>query len=345
MENGVMALFNIKGVAMIAGVAEQVRIVVRDDVASTVALEKLNVPFVIEQVRLGDVETADDTFQTRLGGGAFQKSMAADYSEKMKKGDIFPEITVQRKSRGGRFRVVCGRHRLHAMLLAFGPDAVVACKVVSPEIPVDTLKCVGLRDNTTNGLQQVSADAAKYVARLLVKASVEGNGIEHSNRTLNAYAINAGASPATVRTNYHALLGENVLVSMGIDVSAMTKGVLAELWRTRTAAAFNDIVAAVKEFPSLEKLEGILKKARISKADPFLIPQQIREAGNSHFPASGKYYSRKADPVDVLIQHMVLSERAFASLEPRRNLDEERADEIMGAVECIRRAAKAWRDR
>ena len=340
-----MELFNTKGVAMIAGVAEQVTIVVREDVASTVALEKLNVTFVIEEVRLGDVDTADDTFQTRLGGCTFIKQMVADYAERMKKGDVFPQITLQRKNRG-RKRVVCGRHRLHAMLLAFGPEAVVMCKVVDAEIAPDTLKFVGLRDNTTNGLPQSTSDAARYVARRLLNVPVSGGGREHSNSTLASYAADAGAPAATVRSVYHSMLGENTLVKMGVNVSLITQGVLAELWRIGTTSAFKDIVAAVTENPSLEGLGEILQKARVNKIDPYLIPQQIREASNSRLPAAARSHLRKApDPIDVLAQHLVMAGRGFEAIEPMRNLDEERADELAGLVESVRRAMKSWRNR
>jgi len=340
-----MSFLTTEDTGMIAKVEKQVMIASREDVASTVALERLNVPYVVEQVRIGDIDTSDDTFQTRLGGGGFLKSMAVEYAERMKKGDVFPTVTLQRKLGKVRFRVVCGRHRAHAMLAAFGNDAVVFAKVVSREIPSDMLKCAGLRDNTTNGMQQGSAEAAKYVARLLLNTPIDGQGIEHSSKSINTYAGNAGASPSTVRTHYYALLAENALVGLGVDISKMSRGVLAELWKFRTAGAWSEIVSAVSQFPDLANLEPLLQKARIAKSDPALIPQQIRDAGVKASPTQGKWYPRKHDPVDTLIEHLVLAERCFANLDPRRNLDEERADEIVAAVECTRRAMKAWRDK
>jgi hypothetical protein len=134
------------------------------------------------------------------------------------------------------------------------------------------------------------------------------------------------------------------MASIGLKGSPYDS-VMEEAWRGwADCSHWREIASAISQHPTLPRLAELLKELRINKASPSSVAANIQEA--SALASDTGYVRRHAkDPVECLTEWLVMVERQFAAIDSARNMTEERADEIAGLVEAVRRAMKEWRSR
>jgi hypothetical protein len=134
------------------------------------------------------------------------------------------------------------------------------------------------------------------------------------------------------------------MASIGLKGSPY-ESVMEEAWRGWSGSShWREIAAAISQHSTLPRLAEVLKQLRIDKAAPSSVARAIEDA--ALIANDNGYVRRQAkDPVECLTEWLVMVERQFGAIDAARNMTEERADEIAGLVEAVRRAMKEWRAR
>jgi hypothetical protein len=313
----------------------------RTDFGGETACETLGIEWVPEVVRLGDIDQRDNKYQARLDVSDVYGATVDEYAAAMKQGQIFPRVTLQKKG-NGKYRVVCGRNRVAAMLRAYGDDATVEACVVADDCPDNLLLYASTRDNTTNGMRQSTADVARVVASNLMRLPLGESQRQHSNQVIKSESEKAGAVSRTVTCLYYARLAKKSMAEMGLEGSPYDV-VMEEAWRLSGTAAWAEIARAISDCRDAAGLHVLLRKLRTQHTEAASIPGLIRDHYATTCGKSRARVDQAVSPFDRLCSCLVMAEREFAQLDSPRNMVEDQADELAGLVEMVRMAMKKWR--
>lgn len=313
----------------------------RDNYLCEEACNKQDVSWKVDVVRLGDIDAKDNKHQGRLNVPDVIASTVEEYAADMKAGDVFPRILLEEKG-DGRFRVVGGRNRLAALLYVYGPDVSVEANIVTGHPSPESLRYVSVLENAFQGVRQPKSDIAKVVADTLLSMPLPASSTSHNTKTIRQQAEAAGADRKTVTSAYYSKLARQSMVSMGLKGSPY-ESVMEEAWRGWSDSShWREIASAISQHSTLPRLAELLKQLRTDKAASSSVASAIADAA---LVTNDNGYVRRQvqDPVDCLIEWLVMVERQFNAIDAARNMTEERADEIAGLVEAVRRAMKGWR--
>lgn len=305
-------------------------------------MKDLGVLWEEQSVPVACVDLADNTFQTRLNT-AQCSVVAKEYAEKMKAGDSFPMMVLQRKGTG-RFRVVCGRHRATAYDIAQNGKASSRCYVVSDDTPMDVLLALSARDNNANGVRQGTAETARVAADVVAKMPIAAGARCHRNDLIRRVANRFGANQSTVSDHYFAKLTAAEMIRVGCSTEGVPMSAMRSLWKWTDHASWREIARAVSENASATNLAKVISAANKDKADALTLITRIKEAACPGKDGFETVRVRK-DPAFVMLEHLGFALRDFRDLAPPRNLPEEVAEDIASAVEAIRLECKEWKKR
>lgn len=318
-------------------------ITVKDCEQSIETMAELGIEYRCTPVLLDDIDSKDNQLQGRTSVKSYDFNLAKEYCSQMKAGAVFPWIVVQKK-KSGRYRVVCGRHRLAAMLDAFGKTAVVKCAVVSDDTEDTKLLAMSARENSKNGYRQSQADLAAVAAEALLKMPLSGNAKEHSPAVVHSVADEMGAVRRSVKGEYYYRLALKSMTQLGLS-SPNNKLALENLWRLpKSQSTWTNICRAVSRFRQTPDLTGILRAIRLDKVQPESVEEEIVNRCEKAMADYGKVAFKRQlqDPVDKLFELLSLADAEIDSLPQSSEMAQEKVEEIGEFITAVKVKWSRW---
>lgn len=306
-------------------------------------MSELGISWKEQIIFVNEIDIADSHFQTRASANHFSKNTVNEYKERILAGDLFPRITVQRKS-GSRYRVVAGRHR--AAAYSDIPESCMSVYVVDSTTDEDLLLKLSIRENSANGLRQSASDNVRIAASFLFATPPINGGRYHKNSALKTAATQYGVNPSTLRNQYLTLLVDAALLRVNVDPQPIDATVKRAVWSGGwTDSADWPLVA--KTLHAKAHIPRLFDVVQIASKDKLGAAGLIKRLNDFHpeTAAPKSYGVPVKDPATVTIEHLQLALNDFNTLTPRANLSEEIAEDITGVVEAIKFACKKWSSR
>lgn len=299
----------------------------------------IGISWTVHTVPVSSVDLKDSTFQTRLNT-AHYSAVAREYADKMKAGDRFPMIVLQRKS-DDLYRVVCGRHRAAAYAMAQNGKAAYMAYIVDDATPADLLMALSARDNNANGVRQGNGETARVAADYITTLPLAAGSRCHNKMTIKEVSQRFGAHVSTVTGHYHAKLVAVEIIRAGCDASGITVKALQALWTWIDNRSWIEIAKAVCANASMPNLADIIYSASREKLNADALISRIRQAALK--PDGVEAVRPKKDPGFVTLEHISLAVQDLRSLAPPSNLPAELAEDISSMVETLRMTCKEWK--
>lgn len=318
-------------------------IIVRDCEQSIVTMTELGIDYECKEILLDEIDSKDNQLQGRTSVRNYDANLVKEYCSQMKAGAVFPWIVVQKK-KSGKHRVVCGRHRLAAMIEAFGRTATVMCAVVSDATDDTKLLCLSARENTKNGYRQSHADLAAIAAETLLKMPLAVNAKEHPPAVIHSIADEIGAVRKNVKSEYYYRLAFRSMTDLGLS-SPNNKIALENLWRLpKSQGTWANICRAVSRFRQTPDLTGILRSIRLDKVQPESVEQEIVTRCESVMSEHGKVAFKRQlqDPVDKLFELLSLADSEIDCLPESSLMAQEKVEEIGEFITAVKVKWSRW---
>jgi len=319
------------------------RIQVRDCEQSKTTMAELGIDYQCVDVLVGDIDRRDNQLQGRCSVRNYDHNLAKEYCSQMKAGAVFPWIVLQKK-KSGKYRVACGRHRLEAMIQAFGQTATVLCAVVSESIEDAKLLALSARENTKNGYRQSQVDLAAVAAESLLRIPLPANSKEHAQSVINATAHEMGADRRNVKSEYYYRLALKDMVHLKLP-SPNNKLTLENLWRLpKSQGTWVNICRAASRFRQTPGLTDILRSIRLDKVDPESVEQEIVSRCESVLADHGKVAFKRQlqDPVEKLFDLLSLADSELECLPESKTMAEEKVEEIGEFITALKVKWSRW---
>ena len=294
---------------------------------------------------VSEIDTADSHFQTRASANHFSKNTVNEYRERILAGDLFPRITVQRKS-GSRYRVVAGRHRAAAYSNINKDGASISAYVVDKATDDDLLLKLSMRENSANGLRQSASDTVRIAASFLFSTPPINGGRYHRTSALRTAATQYGVNLSTLRNQYLTLLVDAALLRVNVDPQPIDQSVKRAVWSGGwTESADWPLIA--KTLHSKAHIPRLTDAVQLASKDKLDGAGLIKRLNDFHPEAAApkSYGVPVKDRATAILEHLQLALNDFEKLTPPTNLSEEIAEDIVGVVEAIKFACKKWRSR
>jgi len=307
------------------------------------AMKSIGIPYVVERMRLCDIDKKDLSFQPRRSI-SLDQALVAEYQAAMKRGDVFPMIVVHKRPYAQKFRVVCGRHRVHAMSAAFpGSECEVDVMRVDDKHDEQSVYFLATNENTKNGFRQSAAEVAVSAAEVLMKTPLPPNVIQHKPSVIRDVAKRAGCNEKTAACEYYSRLAARDFTKAGLDVP-VHKTVLEHAWRLRSSAHWPSVMRVVSQYKDVPKLASILRDVRRDKIAQDNVCGEISIRCEAYAAARGKaaYKRTLRDPVVSLIEYLELACQEFESMPPSESIVEEKIEDIEACVSMIRKSFREW---
>jgi hypothetical protein len=307
------------------------------------AMQDLGIKYSVERVALSSIDKKDNCYQPRRSI-SLDTSLAGEYSAAMKRGDVFPMVVVHKKQPGHKYKVVCGRHRIHAMELAFdGKECEVDVMSINVDCDEEAVYFLATNENTRNGFRQSSSEVAIAAAEVLMKTPLPPNTIQHKSTVMRSIALKAGCTDRAVTSEYFCRLATRDFTKAGLD-APVHKNVLENAWRLRSSAHWPSVMRVISQYKDVPKLSEILRRVRTEKILANEVAGEIASRCEEIAASQGKAAYKRAlrDPVVSLIEYLDLARQEFETLPPRESIVDEKVDDIEAVVHMIRKAFRDW---
>ena len=308
------------------------------------AMQDLGIKYTVERVALSDIDQRDNCYQPRRSK-SLDTSLAGEYATAIKRGDVLPMVVVHKKHPGHKYKIVCGRHRIHAMELAFdGKECEVDVMNVNVDSDEEAVYFLATNENTRNGFRQSSAEVAISAAEHLMKIPLPLNVMQHKSSLIRSIARKAGCSERSVTSEYFCRLATRDFTKAGLDAPDH-KNVLEHAWRLRRSSAhWPSVMRVISQHKNVPKLAGILQRVRTDKISADEVAGEIASKCEELAAAQGKAAYKRAliDPVVSLIEYLELARQEFETLPSRKSIVDEKVDDIEAVVHMIGKAFRDW---
>lgn len=307
-------------------------------------LDEMNIAYEQIEVPLGQIDKNDYSFQCRSSVPTSADQTVREYAQRMVSGDVFPTIVVWRKS-SEKYVTVCGRHRLAAMLYAFKPTDTVSVLHVDDSTDITALTLFSVRENTKNGLRQSNAELVERAARELMKLPLSPPAYEHPRKVIREVSVKAGVDSSHVKRHYYAKLASREFRNAALNPPDNIKALYA-LWKYRNLPDWRDICRIVHDGRNAPKIHEIIEGLHRDKVSADSIASELKARLENAMSVVGlQVFKRQAvDPVSELAECLSLAERSFSDLPMRKDMPDERSEEIDEHMMLLRRAYRQWRD-
>lgn len=313
-------------------------------VQADAAMQSLGIPYVVERIKLSDIDKKDLSYQPRRSM-SLDQSLVAEYQAAMKRGDTFPMIVVHKRPNAEKFRIVCGRHRAYAMDAVFtGSECELEVMRIDDAHDEQSIYFLATNENTRNGFRQSATEVAISAAEALMKTPLAPSVIQHKPSVIREYAKKAGCSEKTVACEYYSRLATRDFTKAGLEVP-VHKTVLEHAWRLRSSAHWPSVMSVVSQYKDVPKLSIILRDVRRDKIAADDVCGEIAIRCEAHAAARGKAVYKRSlrDPVASLIEYLELACQEFESMPASESIVEEKIEDIQACVSMIGKSFRDWR--
>jgi hypothetical protein len=221
----------------------------------------------VRDINIGDVDTSDNEYQTRLDVATADREVIDKYKERMQAGDVFPEVLLaadRRYRKGGTptYKVIAGKHRLLAMI-EFGVSSLNALVMwIDQDSDKAKARDISIHDNVANG-KPVSHEAMnEQVARECIAENLGfANGMPDARITRAVCERHKIKKTDSVKKHIERLLFQHECRARKLDPPAAVE-VCAAAYSFVDREGFGEIAKAVCKLGETKGLTSVLRQCR-----------------------------------------------------------------------------------
>lgn len=245
----------------------------------------------VGEVNIADVDTSDNEYQTRLDVATADREVIDKYKERLQAGDIFPEVLLaadRRYRKGGNptFKIICGKHRLIAMI-ELGISLFNALVMwIGEESDKAKARDISIHDNVANGKPVSHEVMNEQVARECI-AENQGfaNGMPDARITRSVCERHKIKKTDSVKKHIERLLFQHECRSRKLDPPAAIE-VCAAAYSFVDREGFSEIAKAVCKLGDTKGIAGVLRQCRRARKSGDAVVRAVTDhaAGYSSAP-------------------------------------------------------------
>jgi hypothetical protein len=264
----------------------------------------------LREVNMSDIDVSDNEYQTRLDVATADSEVIEKYKERLRSGDIFPEVLLAadrryRKSGSPKFKIICGKHRLIAMI-ELGITCFNALVMWIGE-SADKAKArdISIHDNVANGKPVSHEVMNEQIANECIAENLGlANGMPDPRITRAVCDRHKIKNMQSVKKHIHRLLFHHECRVRKLDPPSAVE-VCAAAYEFVDREGFGEIAKAICKFADTKGLPALLRQCRIHRKSGDAVVRAITDhaAGYTSSPAVSRAMSN-VDRVRLLCDRL-----------------------------------------
>lgn len=301
-------------------------------------LTDLGIAWDVCEVKLRDIDMADNQFQTRTDVGSADQEFVLRYSQAYIHGDRLPMPLVvvpysMRLAGGTKAKPCAGRHRLEGAVHAGALRANVIRALPSNQNEVDALRDISAFDNAANGKSISSEDIYGYCASEIIrKNGGHSEGMPDARFISRMYRRWQGQSVVRDRVVLHvkAQLAKHRCASLGVATPAGYTEPFAKLWHWESDSGFDHLARTFCACVADDDVRRILSESKRKRRSAAATLSEMTQAARG--------YRAKGTPMDSVAVCRVRCNdirKALRKMDSDMSIDLAKLDEVEELIRSL----------